>query len=586
MDNLNQLLTDCIGKKQDRYLLNQSQIGLYFFCKEHPESLAYNLPSACMFPKGNVDLARLCQAIRKALNNHVALRCKIVEQDGLPYWVDTNKQYDDMEIPVIKISDAALCERKNDYAKPFDVKSDCLFRVEICETETSYCILSDFHHLIYDGSSCRVWFQEINQAYLGQPLEPEQVTMLDYCAFDEMYAKTDNFAVAGQYYKTLFGDTCPRMTIPADLSADDTPGDGNMVYEMNRKITHTRVNTLTEGKVGAFFIGAFAYAVARFVGKKESIVYTGNHGRFDARMKNSVGMFVRMLPIYITENAQASVYDYLDQATDRIYGAIKKGNYGIGRLMQEYGLSIDLSVLYQGDFFSYVQFDGMDCPWEALPLHGVDDDVSIMIFKEGEHFRLKVEYRREKYKVETVRALLHTYEETIAEFLDRMMEERFCLREARIEEAGLLAEIEQICFPPHEACAPERVKERVELAPELFLVAEDRRTGKIAGFFNGVATDDASFRDDFFLDIGLHKTSGKHVMLLGLDVLPEYRGIGLARVIVNRYVQREQANNRKSLILTCLDEKVSMYEKMGFVDHGYADSTWGNEQWHEMEIML
>ena len=38
------------------------------------------------------------------------------------------------------------------------------------------------------------------------------------------------------------------------------------------------------------------------------------------------------------------------------------------------------------------------------------------------------------------------------------------------------------------------------------------------------ATDEEKFRDEFFTDIDLCDENGKNVMLLGLDVLPEYRG--------------------------------------------------------------
>ena len=41
-------------------------------------------------------------------------------------------------------------------------------------------------------------------------------------------------------------------------------------------------------------------------------------------------------------------------------------------------------------------------------------------------------------------------------------------------------EIEQICFPPNEACSAKMMRERIETAPELFLVAVDRSTGNIA----------------------------------------------------------------------------------------------------------
>lgn len=84
--------------------------------------------------------------------------------------------------------------------------------------------------------------------------------------------------------------------------------------------------------------------------------------------------------------------------------------------------------------------------------------------------------------------------------------------------------------------------ERIRAAEELFLVAVDEKTGKIAGFLNGIATDESSFRDEFFTDAGLHDPQGKNIMLLGLDVLPEYQRQGLGRELVNRYLERERKN--------------------------------------------
>ena len=90
----------------------------------------------------------------------------------------------------------------------------------------------------------------------------------------------------------------------------------------------------------------------------------------------------------------------------------------------------------------------------------------------------------------------------------------------------------------------------------------------------------------FFTDIGLYEPDGRNIMLLGLDVLPEYRGQGLASEIMRRYLQREREKNRQLAILTCLEAKVGMYEKMGYENRGVANSSWGGEQWYEMIYKL
>lgn len=154
------------------------------------------------------------------------------------------------------------------------------------------------------------------------------------------------------------------------------------------------------------------------------------------------------------------------------------------------------------------------------------------------------------------------------------------------EEVEQTVDIEQICFPPHEACSPKMMRDRVALASDFFLVAVDRKTGKIAGFLNGIATNEEKFRDEFFVDANLHNPDGRTVMILGLNVLPEYRMQGLAREIMTRYLQREKERGRKRAILTCLDEKIAMYEKMGYQKLGLSASVWGGEVWYDMSYEL
>ena len=166
------------------------------------------------------------------------------------------------------------------------------------------------------------------------------------------------------------------------------------------------------------------------------------------------------------------------------------------------------------------------------------------------------------------------------------MTKQFIFRDILPDEAEQAAEIEAICFPPNEACTKQMMVQRAHMAPGLFLVAEDPETGRLAGFLNGLSTDEPALRDEFFKDAGLYDPAGKNVMLLGLDVLPEYRLQGLATELMRVYAQRERANGRKKLILTCLEGKVEMYKKMGYTDNGISDSSWGGEEWHEMEMIL
>ncbi len=169
---------------------------------------------------------------------------------------------------------------------------------------------------------------------------------------------------------------------------------------------------------------------------------------------------------------------------------------------------------------------------------------------------------------------------------DKALSERFEFRSIYKNEADQAVDIEQICFPPNEACSEKNMKDRIAKASELFLVAVDKTTGKLAGLLNGLATNEDVFRDEFFTNAELYEPSGKNVMILGLDVLPEYRMQGLGRELMSQYIRRERNNGRRMVKLTCLEPKVNMYKKMGFRDEGISNSVWGGEEWHEMSYVI
>ena len=166
------------------------------------------------------------------------------------------------------------------------------------------------------------------------------------------------------------------------------------------------------------------------------------------------------------------------------------------------------------------------------------------------------------------------------------LQERFEFRNVRAEEADQTIAIENICFPPNEACSAKSMTERASQAQETFLVAVDKETGKIAGFLNGIATDEDIFRDEFFTDITLHNRKGKNIMLLGLDVLPEYRGQGIGEAMVGLLIDRairDKISNIK--LLTALKTMPAVVDRLcgngvdidGFIAPGHVCAVTGAE---------
>ena len=149
-----------------------------------------------------------------------------------------------------------------------------------------------------------------------------------------------------------------------------------------------------------------------------------------------------------------------------------------------------------------------------------------------------------------------------------------------------LSELEAICFPPNEACSPEMVEKRLCAMPELWLCARDSETGKTVGFICGYASSKEHITDEMFVDTALYEPDGANIMILGVEVHPDYRGRGIAAALVEEYKSKMKAMGKRKLVLTCHDRLIGFYERFGFKDMGLSGSKWGGETWYDMECVL
>lgn len=158
------------------------------------------------------------------------------------------------------------------------------------------------------------------------------------------------------------------------------------------------------------------------------------------------------------------------------------------------------------------------------------------------------------------------------------------IRNAKKEEAALLAQIEAECFPAAEAAGKQNIEARMDVFEDCFFVAETN--GKIVGFINGAVAKEASLPDQMYHDASLHDPNGAYQTVFGLDVLPAYRRNGIAGRLLERMIHHARECQRKGVVLTCKDHLVHYYAGFGFKHCGVADSTHGGAKWNEMKLLF
>ena len=404
------------------YPLTPSQMGVYLACINNPSSTIYNSPLCYTFDKGAVDIDALKSAVEAAVKNHEGLHFYVDASSGEPVMKSREITVD---IPLISASESELKKLKNDFVKPFDLERDYLFRFEIIETETKTCFLTDYHHIAVDGTSFSIICGEISALYSGGKIEPEEIGQFGLSVYEEKFADTPAYEAAHKYYESIFAGLEANFRLVADMNEDD-----NIEDKPCQGFRRILPNDISVEKVDEFikengvtentlFLGAVAYAAAKFTGQEESVICTINHGRHDPRMRNTVGMMVRTLPVYIKIDETAKVSDYLLGVRSLQRGVIKNGNYPFVKLAGEYGIDAGILFAYQSDSFNTFTLGENTVEMERIPSHIAQAPIAIMVFKYGGTFEMDFEYRSDLYEYETIRSFADTVILIISEMLKK-----------------------------------------------------------------------------------------------------------------------------------------------------------------------
>ena len=156
------------------------------------------------------------------------------------------------------------------------------------------------------------------------------------------------------------------------------------------------------------------------------------------------------------------------------------------------------------------------------------------------------------------------------------------IRTATMEDLAAVTAVEAACFPAAEAATEQDFAARLAVYPQHFWLLE--REGEVISFVNGMVTNEADLRDEMYADASIHDPNGAWQMIFGVNTMPDYRRQGLAEQVLRRVIADAKEQGRKGLVLTCKEQLVYYYAKLGFVDEGISDSTHGGVVWHAMRL--
>ena len=386
--------------KSDRYPLTQSQFGIYSECMISPDSIGYNI-SGCYELSGASDAVRFAEAIGKVIDAHPALKCTIgPDETGEIYmW-----RHDERKAQVEILSGSrAECENIwNDFARPFDFTKS-LYHICVFETDDALFIMLDISHIIFDGTSLRIFMADLDAVLKGISPAPEKKSIFEYALEEKKAQGSAEFDKAKRYYEELMRGWSGggRCTIPdPDLNSE---------YEMSGYEITERQELKSEAVTkwcaahgvtpNAFFLAAAGLTLGRYTFSDDVCFTSIYNGRNDADISEAVGMFVKTYPVRCFTDGDMSVSGFTEGIARQILGNMSNALYSFADISRSAGVSADFMLVYQGASGSFEEsrIDGYKAARAFWKTPDAQEDISIDVWEDEGHYRFETSYKADKY---------------------------------------------------------------------------------------------------------------------------------------------------------------------------------------------
>lgn len=382
-------------------VLTNSQKGIYLSCLN--ETLAYNIPMLFELDK-EVSIEKAKEAFEKIFKAHPSLNTHLLKEKGEIY-----QTYDEAS-PIIELKEIDNLD-KTSLVKPFDLFGPRLYRIAILKiTEKTY-IFIDIHHIIFDGFSVKKLLDEFALLVSGKEINNEEYSLLDY-AIDEAKEKSDKTKLeeCKKYFADKFGSVDMKSNL-IDDKKDSKPSIGRKKIRFD-KLTNNFVNEALK-KLGvsrtAFFETVFSYTLSIFSGDDEVFYSTVNNGR-NAKVKDSFGMYVKTMPIYLNFSKFEKVADCFKSIDEQLIANIDNSLYSFVDFSSDFDISTDILFSYQGDNYYEFEIDGKLNKVEFVHTKDGKGNFTIELFREGSNFFAEVEYRSDLYLLDTIEHFFRMFE--------------------------------------------------------------------------------------------------------------------------------------------------------------------------------
>lgn len=281
--------------------LSFAQERLWFLEQYDPDTATYNIPASLIL-RGNLDVARLEQALNGLVARHDSLRTTFVLHGGEPMQVVLPPAF--LPLSVLTTLPDGL-QRWEDEARrfarrPFALEREIPVRWELLAVAPDeHWLLLSFHHAMMDGWSVAIFTRELIALYQGESLPDLPIHYRDYARWQRNWlAENNSLEREHAYWQTQLRDL-PILELPTDMprpAHQSTHGTQTRFHLPAALMEQVEQFSRTVGATPFMTLLAAYYTLLyRYTGQSDLPVGTPVAGRLHPATESVLGLFVNTL---------------------------------------------------------------------------------------------------------------------------------------------------------------------------------------------------------------------------------------------------------------------------------------------------
>ncbi|PQP84731.1 non-ribosomal peptide synthetase [Paenibacillus sp. PCH8] len=331
IDGLKQQETYEITKAADAeyYPVSSEQKRLYVLRQLDGSQRSYNM-SAALLLEGKLNRTRVEHAFMALIQRHETLRTGIEQVEGEL----VQRIYDEVEFAVdyFQASEQELHQVVESYYRPFDLTKPPLLRIGLIKVaEERHILLFDMHHIVSDGISTALIFDEFSRLYRGEELASLSIQYKDYAVWQHSEAYGQMLQPQKEYWLEQLSGELPVLELPTDFPRPAVQSfDGRTVkFYIGKERTEKlkKLASRTGTTLYMVLLSAYSILMHKYSGQEELIVGTPIAGRTQEEVQPIVGMFINTLAIRSRPERSKTYLSYLEEIKDITLGAFEHQNY-------------------------------------------------------------------------------------------------------------------------------------------------------------------------------------------------------------------------------------------------------------------